>query len=136
MSDHATSPHATPDAAHDDREINVRVIAGIAVGFVVVAVVVHLAMLGLFKSFEAREAQRSVRQFPLASTGIQFPREPRIQPHPSADLDALRRQEDAVLSTYGWVDEKAGVARIPIDRAMQLLVERGLPARAMEAKPR
>ena len=39
----------------------------------------------------------------------------------------MRAREDAVLTTYGWVDRNTGVARIPIERAMDLLVERGLP---------
>jgi hypothetical protein len=39
----------------------------------------------------------------------------------------LRTAEDTDLNSYGWVDRTAGIARIPIDRAMQLLLERGLP---------
>jgi hypothetical protein len=42
----------------------------------------------------------------------------------------FRRQEDAVLSGYGWVDKNAGTVRIPIEEAMRLTVERGLPSRA------
>jgi len=34
-----------------------------------------------------------------------------------------------VLSTYGWTDKNAGVVRIPIDRAMELQLERGFPTR-------
>jgi hypothetical protein len=51
--------------------------------------------------------------------------------------DFLMNQEDQ-LNSYGWVDEKAGVARIPIDRAMDLLVQRGVPVyqqSGTEAKP-
>jgi hypothetical protein len=38
-------------------------------------------------------------------------------------------QENKRLTTYGWVDPKSGVVRIPVDQAMKLLAERGLPAR-------
>ena len=41
--------------------------------------------------------------------------------------------EDNELYSYGWVDEKAGTVHIPIDRAMELLVERGLPVRPQPA---
>jgi len=41
----------------------------------------------------------------------------------------LRAEEARVLDSYGWVDRSAGVVRIPIDQAMRLVVERGLPAR-------
>ena len=42
----------------------------------------------------------------------------------------MRAAEDAVLQSYGWVDHRAGIARIPIDRAIELVVERGLSASA------
>ena len=43
----------------------------------------------------------------------------------SVELRALRAQEDARLSGYGWVDQAKGEVRIPIDQAMKLLVEGG-----------
>jgi hypothetical protein len=48
-------------------------------------------------------------------------------------LENLRKDEDEKLSTYGWVDKNAGRVRIPIDRAMDLVVQRGLPVRAAAA---
>jgi hypothetical protein len=59
----------------------------------------------------------------------QVPPEPRIQSAPLVDLWHIRAHEDAVLGTYGWVDKQAGTVRIPIERAMDILAERGLPAR-------
>ncbi len=44
-------------------------------------------------------------------------------------LRDLRATEDAALTTYGWVDRQNGVVHIPIDRAMDLLLQRGLPTR-------
>jgi len=58
------------------------------------------------------------------------PREfPRLQISPAADMEALRVREEAELNSYGWVDRTAGVARIPINRAMDLLLQKGLPVR-------
>jgi len=57
------------------------------------------------------------------------PPEPRLQTNPRGDLRALRDQEDELLNGYSWADKSAGVVRIPIERAMQLTLERGLPAR-------
>ena len=37
------------------------------------------------------------------------------------------KKENEVLGSYDWVDQKNGVVRIPIDRAMDLLAQRGLP---------
>jgi len=55
--------------------------------------------------------------------------EPRIQRTPLTDIYDLRRHEDSILNSYGWVQPESGVARIPIERAMDLLAQRGLPAR-------
>lgn len=51
---------------------------------------------------------------------------------------ALRAAETELLNTYGWIDQEAGVVRIPIDRAMELIAERGLPVieRAEGEEPR
>jgi hypothetical protein len=65
-----------------------------------------------------------------------MPPQPRLQVRPAQDLGHLRTVEDERLNSYGWVDQTAGVARIPVDRAMDLLVEKGLPVRAgAPAKP-
>lgn len=46
-----------------------------------------------------------------------------------ANLENLRAHEQEILTTYGWSDKAAGTYRIPIDRAKDLLLERGLPVR-------
>ena len=53
----------------------------------------------------------------------------RLQAHPRQDLKELREAEDALLKSYGWVDKNEGVIRIPIDEAMKLVLQRGLPSR-------
>ena len=42
----------------------------------------------------------------------------------------LRQGETEKLSSYGWVDKEGGIARMPIDRAMDVMLEKGFPARA------
>ncbi|HSN73370.1 MAG TPA: hypothetical protein VLT59_17775 [Steroidobacteraceae bacterium] len=53
------------------------------------------------------------------------PLEPQLQRNPRAEFHALRTRQLARLRSSGWVDEQRGVARIPIEQAMRLLVERG-----------
>ena len=60
---------------------------------------------------------------------------PHLQLNPAKDLAAFRRQEDAELGGYGWIDRQAGTVRIPINRAIDLLAQRGLPARAGNRPP-
>jgi hypothetical protein len=57
----------------------------------------------------------------------QPPPPPRLQIDPAADLAAVRQAETARLSGYGWVQHTQGTVHIPIDRALALTLERGLP---------
>jgi hypothetical protein len=49
---------------------------------------------------------------------------PRLQPNQTADLAQMRAHEEAVLQSYGWVDRPSGTIHIPIERAMQLTLQR------------
>lgn len=57
-------------------------------------------------------------------------------PQPNLQIDddhaeraSLYAAQDTKLNSYGWVDHSNGIVRIPIERAMNLIVQRGLPAR-------
>jgi hypothetical protein len=58
-----------------------------------------------------------------------LPPEPRLQDTPQEDMNALRAKQNGLLKEYGWVNKEAGIARIPIEEAMRIVVERGLPSR-------
>ncbi len=60
---------------------------------------------------------------------------PNLQVDPHLDLLALRAREDQSLTSYAWIDQKSGIVRIPVERAMKLVAERGLPARTSNAHP-
>jgi hypothetical protein len=118
------------DVHHEESDVNIRAILGFGVGLIVVAVAVHVLIFGLFAYFNGREGLKVPAEYPLAATqGPREPPEPRLQIDPRQDLADLRAKEDEVLGSYGWVDKNAGVVRIPIDAAMKLTLERGLPAR-------
>jgi hypothetical protein len=72
---------------------------------------------------------------PLPSSlfDVTLPTPPRVQPAPLEDVQRLHASEDAILGSYGWADQNAQIARIPIERAMDLLAQRGLPARPASA---
>ena len=59
----------------------------------------------------------------------ELPPQPRLQAHPATDLKRYCELEQQQLSTYGWVDEHTGVVRLPVDRAMDMVLQKGLPAR-------
>jgi hypothetical protein len=91
-----------------------------------------LVVLGLMKlahdAFERDARGGSIPIHPLAAEREEPP-EPRLQALPAAELRAYRAREEERLSTYGWVDRQAGLVRLPIERAMEIIAREGLPAR-------
>jgi hypothetical protein len=55
------------------------------------------------------------------------PIEPRLQVQAPKELKTLQTAEQEILTSYAWVNKEAGIARVPVDRAMRLVLERGLP---------
>jgi len=128
---HAESPRVdSPDVRHEESDVNIRAIFGFGIGLAVAGIVISFVVWLLFQYFEARESRKVTPEFPLAAQQEnRLPPEPRLQTNPRADLADLRAEEENVLKTYGWIDKKASVVRIPIEEAMKLTVQRGLPAR-------
>jgi hypothetical protein len=119
-----------PRVAHEMSDVSAGGIFIFALGLMVTILVVHLLLWMMFAFLAREESGRTIRQYPLAATQQnRLPPSPRLQVNPREELRGLRSQEDAVLSSYGWVDRESGVARIPIDEAMRLTVQRGLPVR-------
>jgi len=58
---------------------------------------------------------------------------PQLEVNERGQLNDIRLKEEQTLSTYDYIDQKAGTVRIPIDRAMDLIAQRGLPVRASAA---
>ena len=116
---------------HEESDVNVRAIFGFGAGLTGLGLVVALVVWALF-AYLTREANQASggRAYPLAAgQGEHLPPEPRLQTTPREDLKALRSAEDELLNGYSWVDRNAGVVRIPIDQAMRLTLQRGLPSR-------
>lgn len=122
----------TPDRAYERRDLSPRVIGLFLVGLVIATALTFMAMWGLFDYYAAKQARAYRPPSPLADVR-QIPPEPRLQVSGVADLAAFRAKEEAELNSYGWVDRKAGTVRIPIDRAIDLLLARGLPAPPQKA---
>ena len=117
-------------AQHEESDVNILGIFAFAGGLLATGIFIHLMVWLLFSYLSTREAAKTAPQFPLAATQEQrLPPEPRLQTNPRQDLQDLRAQEDELLNSYRWVDRNAGIVRIPIDEAMRLTLQRGLPAR-------
>jgi hypothetical protein len=118
-----------PDTAHEQSDISIRGIATFVILLVVVALAVQGAMYGVFVLFDKIEVSNDTDASPLAAPANTPPPEPRLQTAPWVDLGALRANEQSSLHGYGWIDQTAGVAHIPIDRAKALLLQKGIPIR-------
>ena len=126
-------PEPPPEVSsgHEERDIAARPIALAALGLAGVCVLAFVLMLRLFDFFAALHMRQSAAPSPLAAAyGLKEPSEPRLKIAPLQDLLTLRARDAAALDAYAWVDREAGVVRIPIERAMAVLAERGLPVRA------
>ncbi|MDE3109275.1 MAG: hypothetical protein KGL02_04970 [Acidobacteriota bacterium] len=66
----------------------------------------------------------------------ELPPSPRLQPLPHEELVDYCRQQEQEVNTYGWVDREAGIVRVPISRAMDLVLAQGLPTRAAGEAPK
>jgi hypothetical protein len=120
--------HGAPH--HEESDVDIRGVFRFAAWLFVLTVATGLVCWMLFRYFDSEAAEAgAARDFPLAAGRVDVPPEPRLQVTPRDDLQELRRQEDAILNTYTWVDRDAGIVRIPIEVAMRLTLERGLPAR-------
>jgi hypothetical protein len=114
---------------HETADASVRGIVYTGIALMVAALLGGLIVYGVFQ-YLASHPTATAPVNPMAETEQQqFPPAPRIEDHPSLEVKDLHSQEDRILSTYGWTDKKTGVVRIPIERAMQLQLERGFPAR-------
>ena len=114
---------------HERKDLNVRAVGRFGAALLVVAVVVHLAVAALFFALRRSAERADAPPHPLAKSPA-IPPEPRLEVAPRAALEALRREEDLLLNSVGWVDRPQGRVRIPVSRAMDLLEKRGLPVRS------
>jgi hypothetical protein len=116
MDHHHAEHHPAGDPAHgagyETRDVAAGTLVVAGAILLVIIVVVQLVLLGVYRVIERdREPEPALN----------------VRDDLYDQLRRLRKSEEETLTTYGWVDRKAGVVRIPIERAMQLVAERGVP---------
>jgi hypothetical protein len=128
---------------HED--LGARTVFGFLLGLVVLGVVAYFIVTGMYgflnryqsahqppQNALKQNVETDTRDTRAASVRERiihtFP-EPRLETDERNEINSVREHEDEQLNSYGWVDQPAGVVHIPIERAMQLVAERGLPVR-------
>jgi hypothetical protein len=127
MPDYQFSP--THDHERTDAHVRPLVIFLIAMGLTIAASFVFTTVL--FEFFVQR-AQSFDRVPSPVKVADELPSGPRLQVVPGLDLREMRAAEQDRLNGYGWVDEGGRVVHIPIDKAIDVLLEKGVPTRGAE----
>lgn len=132
------------NGGYERKDIGVAGVVYFLIGLAVVAVIIHFVIAGLYnyldKRFQAEQppvsplanAPKDTRHLPTSYADYlkqNFP-SPQLEIDERTQLNSILLQQEQTLASYGYIDEKAGIVRIPIERAMQIIAQRGLPVRA------
>ncbi|MDX1686920.1 MAG: cytochrome c [Candidatus Promineifilaceae bacterium] len=125
---HDAESHTTfvEEEGHEEGDLSARSIAvsALLIGLVLAAVLLVVwVVLGVLSGEPLALPAAPVRP----ATPTPRPSGPNLEVVPAAELASLQATQRAQLHSYGWVDQEAGVAHIPVERAMDLLLERGFP---------
>lgn len=133
---------------YERRDIGVAGILYFLLGLLVAGGIAHFIVQGVYHYLDNRYETRQPAVSPLVKNPPsdtrripkqygdnyqqylqdQFPA-PQLEINERTELNDIRLREENILSTYGWVDQNAGTVHVPIDRAMDLLAQQGLPVR-------
>ena len=134
MSDERHGPDLSqlrnPGVSYEHTDASVRGVVWFLAILTLAGFLIHLTLAAMYKYFAGPGVSLYLHQ-PAGEVYARPPQppEPRLQPDPVADNNDMRALEQQRLNSYGWVDQSAGTAHIPIDRAIDLVAQRGIPAR-------
>jgi hypothetical protein len=126
-------PATDSPPGHELKDLRAGPIALFGIG---VVIAMALAVVVTTVLMQARAVGRRETPVPGLARERATLSQPRLQVGGVNELREMRAGEDAALKSYGWVDKDAGIVRIPVDRAMEILAAKGLPARKQEEKTR
>jgi hypothetical protein len=125
-----------PDVAYEQRDINFWAIIGFGVVLGLAALAVHVGLYFLFMHYERREAQIKPGPLWYGQQIQELAQQPRLEGLvPNTEVARIVKPKALRLESYGWVDQKAGIAHIPIEQAINLLAtdeKMKLPSRKAE----
>lgn len=114
---------------HASSDVDASRVLKIASGFVLVGATLLVGLWGLLGHWDRRALAAETAPMKTRS----HPPAPRLQIDPRADLATMRAEEDAVLTSYGWVDANAGIVRLPINAAIEFVARQGREPELREA---
>jgi hypothetical protein len=137
MNEERQHSQTNPEVEFEHQDWRPRVVYIFLAGLALTGVLVYFVVKGLYEVIDAYQERHQPPPNPLvkseADTRIVRPEtietfpQPRLEKNERLEINDFRLQEEQTLYSYGWVDRQAGLVRIPIDRAMELIAQRGLP---------
>ena len=128
---HSNKPNDPVDtsAGWEKRDVNIKGLFQFAFWMAVVLVVTLVGMRFTFAFYKRVEPLGPTASPMVSTTYRMIPSKPllQVQPHQELEDHCAAQQQD--VNTYAWVNQSSGVVRIPVDRAMELVLAKGLPAR-------
>jgi len=144
MSNEHLEPGQHGEVGYEHRDLSARAVYTFMVSLAVLTIAIIFMLRGVYGFLDRYERNHQTPPSPLAVSVPEdtrkvppdarnhFP-EPRLEVDERNQLNGFVLDEEKQLNSYDYVDKQAGVVRIPIERAMQLVAQRGLPVRAQGA---
>jgi hypothetical protein len=145
MSNDTHPANSNGNGGYERQDIGVAGVLYFLLGLLVAGVFIFFLVDGIYSYLDKRSAAEQAPVNPLVTNApedtrlipkdypqTEFPN-PRLETDERGQLNSILLQEEETLASYGYVDKNAGTIRIPIDRAMDLIAQRGLPVRAQSA---
>lgn len=129
----------------EQQDLSARGIIYFLIGLAAAIVVIYFVAFGLYRFLNSSSMQNQATMSPMVAPRADtrtvtpadtqaFP-QPRLEESERTQLRDFIADQDRKLATYNWVDKDKGIVQIPIDRAMDLIVQRGLPVRPQGKQP-
>ena len=116
-----------PDVKYETSDANAKWLGAIGAAIVISAILLIFFLWGLYGYFEQTAAKGAPITEAVSKQKFDTAQSPPLEPKPLENYEQFRRAENEKLNGYGWIDRQNGVVYIPIERAMKMLVNKGLP---------
>ena len=133
-------PPTNADVAFESSDIDTRTILAYMLYLAISVAAAFLISVFIFKFLTKMSAESDTPMVPVhRGIGPTVPSAPYLQgvPYspddPQLDLRNKRAEDEAANEKYGWINQQAGIAQIPVDEAMKIIVAKGLPVAAAPA---
>lgn len=104
---------------YERSDVGLRLVGWLAAGLATFVVVTPLVLPLMFPL--------STKHITPASRPAMSSNAPPLEVTPRLTLQATRQEDARIARSYGWADRSRGEVRIPIDRAVDVLLRKGLP---------